>query len=104
MRSAIASSVCAVLLLSACGQSADKTAGAAKAAPAAPDFHVKDLSLADWGRKETSVAEHEMPGLMAVRKKLATETPGTDTGYWKARNSPSLLRSSAGSSKMLRPL
>jgi len=47
----------------------------AKAAPAAPDFHVKDLSLADWGRKETSIAEHEMPGLMAVRKKFGPQKP-----------------------------
>ena len=33
------------------------------------DFKVKDLSLADWGRKEISVAEQEMPGLMSVREK-----------------------------------
>ena len=30
------------------------------------DFIVSDLSLADWGRKELSIAETEMPGLMAV--------------------------------------
>ncbi len=35
-----------------------------------PDYHVKDISLAEWGRKEISIAEHEMPGLMAVRKKF----------------------------------
>jgi adenosylhomocysteinase len=46
-----------------------------KAALATPDFHVKDLSLADWGRKETSIAEHEMPGLMAVRKKFGPQKP-----------------------------
>ncbi len=39
------------------------------------DFHVRDLSLADWGRKEISVAEHEMPGLMAVRKKFGPAKP-----------------------------
>jgi adenosylhomocysteinase len=41
-----------------------------KAAPpaAAPEFQVKDLSLADWGRREIEVAEHEMPGLMAIRR------------------------------------
>ena len=33
----------------------------------ATDFKVADLKLADWGRKEISVAEHEMPGLMAIR-------------------------------------
>ena len=32
------------------------------------DFVVADLSLADWGRKEIAIAEHEMPGLMAIRR------------------------------------
>ena len=40
-----------------------------------PDFQVKDLGLADWGRKEISIAEHEMPGLMAVRKKFGPQRP-----------------------------
>ncbi|MDE0049217.1 MAG: adenosylhomocysteinase, partial [Rhodospirillales bacterium] len=31
------------------------------------DYRVKDLSLADWGRKEIAIAETEMPGLMALR-------------------------------------
>src|SRR5436305_164107 len=39
------------------------------------DFKVADLALADWGRKEISVAEHEMPGLMGVRRKYAKEKP-----------------------------
>src|ERR1700736_4996074 len=39
------------------------------------DFKVADLALADWGRKEISVAEHEMPGLMAIRAKYAKEKP-----------------------------
>ncbi|MBM7092821.1 adenosylhomocysteinase, partial [Streptomyces sp. S12] len=30
-----------------------------------------DISLADWGRKEIDIAEHEMPGLMSIRKKYA---------------------------------
>jgi adenosylhomocysteinase len=38
-------------------------------------FKVADLTLADWGRKEINVAEHEMPGLMSVRKKYAVEKP-----------------------------
>src|SRR6478735_4715936 len=42
---------------------------------AATDFKVADMSLADWGRKEISIAEHEMPGLMAIRKKYAQEKP-----------------------------
>jgi adenosylhomocysteinase len=36
---------------------------------------VADLSLADWGRKEISIAEHEMPGLMAIRNKYSAEKP-----------------------------
>ena len=31
------------------------------------DYIVKDISLADWGRKEIAIAETEMPGLMATR-------------------------------------
>ncbi len=42
---------------------------------AAPDYHVKDITLADWGRKEISVAEHEMPGLVSVRKKFGPSKP-----------------------------
>src|SRR3954464_3077038 len=41
----------------------------------AVEHKVADLSLADWGRKEISIAEHEMPGLMAVREKYAAEKP-----------------------------
>ncbi|HEY1792821.1 MAG TPA: adenosylhomocysteinase, partial [Opitutaceae bacterium] len=41
----------------------------------ANDYQVKDLGLADWGRKEIAVAEHEMPGLMAVRKKFGPKKP-----------------------------
>jgi adenosylhomocysteinase len=39
------------------------------------DFHVKDITLADWGRKELNVAEHEMPGLMSLRKKYGPKKP-----------------------------
>ncbi|MFN6102846.1 MAG: adenosylhomocysteinase, partial [Planctomycetaceae bacterium] len=38
-------------------------------------FKVKDLSLAEWGRKEIELAENEMPGLMALRKKYGPLTP-----------------------------
>src|ERR1017187_165643 len=34
---------------------------------------VADIALAEWGRKETSIAEQEMPGLMAIRRKYAAE-------------------------------
>ncbi len=43
--------------------------------PATVAFKVADLSLAAWGRKEISVAEHEMPGLMAIRRKYSAERP-----------------------------
>ena len=39
------------------------------------DFAVRDLSLADWGRKEIDIAEKEMPGLMAIREKYAPSKP-----------------------------
>src|ERR1700680_5060766 len=39
------------------------------------DFKVADLSLAEWGRKEISIAEQEMPGLMTIRRKYAKERP-----------------------------
>ena len=39
------------------------------------DYKVADISLADWGRKEIDIAEHEMPGLMSIRKKHATTKP-----------------------------
>src|SRR2546423_11891412 len=45
------------------------------ASRAAADFHVKDITLAEWGRKEISVAEHEMPGLMSIRKKFGAAKP-----------------------------
>ena len=47
----------------------------ASSAPKAHDFHVKDLSLAEWGRKEITIAEHEMPGLVSVRKKFGPSKP-----------------------------
>ena len=42
---------------------------------AATDHIIADLSLAAWGRKEIAIAEHEMPGLMAIRKKFAKAQP-----------------------------
>ena len=43
--------------------------------PVVTDFKVADLSLAEWGRKEISIAEAEMPGLMSIRKKYSAEKP-----------------------------
>lgn len=39
------------------------------------DYKVKDLSLADWGRKEIAIAETEMPGLMALREEYGDKEP-----------------------------
>src|SRR5487761_2662833 len=39
------------------------------------DFVVKDMGLADWGRKEIKIAETEMPGLMAIREEFAAGRP-----------------------------
>jgi len=39
------------------------------------DFKVADMSLADWGRKEITIAETEMPGLMALREEFAKQQP-----------------------------
>ena len=40
-----------------------------------PDYKVKDISLADWGRKEIAIAETEMPGLMALRREFGEAQP-----------------------------
>src|SRR5689334_3508418 len=47
---------------------------AAKTA-AANDYVIKDIGLADWGRKEISIAETEMPGLMATREEFGAKKP-----------------------------
>src|ERR1700675_3200935 len=54
---------------------AKKSPTAARPASKPQDFVVADLSLADWGRKEIAIAEHEMPGLMAIRRKYAASQP-----------------------------
>ena len=41
---------------------------------AAQDYVVKDIGLADWGRKEMAIAEIEMPGLMATRAEFGAKT------------------------------
>jgi len=43
--------------------------------PASHDFVVKDIALADWGRKELAIAETEMPGLMATRAEFGESKP-----------------------------
>jgi adenosylhomocysteinase len=49
--------------------------GTATANRIATEYRVADLALADWGRKEITIAEHEMPGLMAIRGRYAKEKP-----------------------------
>src|SRR5690349_2206005 len=39
------------------------------------DYHVRDIGLAEWGRKEIAIAETEMSGLMAVREEYAAKKP-----------------------------
>ena len=48
---------------------------AAHKLPAEGDYIVKDISLADWGRKEIEIAETEMPGLMAIREEFGPKQP-----------------------------
>jgi len=40
-----------------------------------PPYKVADLKLAEWGRKEMRLAEHEMPGLMALRERYGAKKP-----------------------------
>jgi adenosylhomocysteinase len=49
--------------------------GTATVNQTAAEFKVADLSLAEWGRKEISIAEYEMPGLMSIRRKYAESKP-----------------------------
>jgi adenosylhomocysteinase len=44
-------------------------------ATAVENFKVADMSLADWGRREIELAEHEMPGLMAIRREYSDSKP-----------------------------
>src|SRR5881392_3047707 len=39
------------------------------------DYKVRDITLADWGRKEIDIAEKEMPGLISIREKYAPSRP-----------------------------
>ena len=46
-----------------------------KTAARQQDFKVKDIGLAEYGRKAIDIAEHEMPGLMSIRRKYAAAKP-----------------------------
>ena len=56
------------------------------------DYAVRDLSLAEWGRKTIEVSEHEMPGLMAIRKKYGPHCARNASG--KMSNAPFFGRAS----------
>jgi adenosylhomocysteinase len=55
-------------------KTAPKTAGKPQGKPFS-DCVIADPALADWGRRELAIAEHEMPGLMAIRRKFAKTQP-----------------------------
>jgi adenosylhomocysteinase len=50
-------------------------AAARKSLAPTTDYHVRDIGLAEFGRKEISIAETEMPGLMAVREEYGADQP-----------------------------
>ena len=55
--------------------SSSKSQGSKSSSSGFLDYKVKDISLADWGRKEIEIAEKEMPGLMALRKEYKGKKP-----------------------------
>src|SRR6201984_972466 len=55
------------------------TSAKTKTHASAADYVVKDISLADWGRKEIAIAETEMPGLMATREECGPPQPRRGT-------------------------
>src|ERR1051325_9106555 len=58
----------------ATASSAPHSSASHKSTPA-HDYAVKDINLADWGRKEIDIAETEMPGLMATREEFGGSKP-----------------------------
>ena len=48
----------------------------------AADYIVKDIALADFGRKELTIAETEMPGLMACREEFGPSQPLNGARIW----------------------
>src|SRR5437588_10238987 len=56
-------------------KAAAKAAGTAASSKPAADYVVKDINLAEWGRKEIAIAETEMPGLMATREEFGPRQP-----------------------------
>src|SRR5262245_8003583 len=69
--------LCSLRILSTSTQETNHRMSTATSTPATAglDFKVSDLSLAEFGRKEIRLAEHEMPGLMATRREFADSKP-----------------------------
>ena len=44
------------------------------------DYKIRDITLAGWGRKELDIAEHEMPGLMSIRRKYQAQIINASNG------------------------
>ena len=65
------------------------------------DYKVADITLADWGRKELDIAEHEMPGLMSIRKKYSASMSPTRA---PSRRTSSRRGTSGGANSRLRGL
>ena len=62
--------------MNAASNAAKNAASASKSAGSATsDYVIKDIGLAEWGRKELAIAETEMPGLMATREEYGPEQP-----------------------------
>src|SRR6201990_885693 len=57
------------------GRTAPDTGDCMPAVTTTPDYKVADIGLADFGRKEIQLAEHEMPGLMSTREEFAASQP-----------------------------
>ena len=51
----------------------------------ATDYVVKDISLAEWGRKEIEIAETEMPGLMAIARGIGAEAAAQGCAHRRVR-------------------
>ena len=59
-------------------------------------YKIKDMSLAEWGRKEIEIAENEMPGLMALRAKYGETKPLRGAGMVACRAIVSSARNLMG--------
>ena len=73
-----------------------KTFGKAPVVGGKPDYLVRDLAQAGFGRKEIDLAETEMPGLVATREEFKAAQPGSCARAWLVSASSSVLVSGRG--------